>query len=33
MRKEALASPSPSRLVVSEPSNAGLIHHSFHPIF
>jgi hypothetical protein len=27
---EALASPSPSRLVVSEPSVAGLIRHRFH---
>jgi hypothetical protein len=27
---EALASPSPNRLVVSEPSDAGLIHHRFH---
>jgi hypothetical protein len=26
----ALASPSPNRLVVSEPSDAGLIHHRFH---
>ena len=29
-RGEALASPSPSRLVISEPSDAGLIHHRFH---
>ena len=32
-RGVALASPSPNRLVVSEPSDAGLIHHSFHLIF
>ena len=29
VRKEALASPSPSRLVVSDPSDAGLIHYTF----
>jgi hypothetical protein len=32
-RGVALVSPSPNRLVVSEPSNIGLIYYSFYLIF